>query len=153
MITQDDAYKIACETWRFQVNSYWTRNSYFAVFETASVAGVWKLTNGHGVTAVAFSLLCAMLTWVWGDNNRRTHEYVRFWWEEIIRLEKPPAKPKNGRRADPAAITMASRIDEWREEYRKRPRESGLSYSRLIQRVPWLSEWVGDTLSCSMPGT
>ena|ERR1035437_2627654 len=87
MITEDEAYKIAFETWRFQVNSYWTRNSYFALFETAAVAGVWKLIDGHGVTAAMFSLLCGFLIFIWGSNNRRSHEYIRYWWEQLKQLE------------------------------------------------------------------
>ncbi len=40
-----DTLKLALETWRFQIDSYWTRNSYFVTFHTAIVAAVWEITK------------------------------------------------------------------------------------------------------------
>lgn len=136
MSSLDDLYKIAFETWRFQVNSYWSRNSYFAVFETAAVAGMWKLTDRHRFTAVVFALLCGVLTWIWGTSSRRSHEYVRFWWEETTRLEKHYANSNAS--TTEAVVSLVSGFESWRDKYRDKSRDTELSYSKLIRLVPWL---------------
>lgn len=38
-----EVYRNAYETWRFEVDSYWQRNAYFAAFETAAIGGCWYL--------------------------------------------------------------------------------------------------------------
>ncbi len=38
-----EVYRTTFETWRFEVDSYWQRNSYFAAFETAAITGCWYL--------------------------------------------------------------------------------------------------------------
>ena len=40
-----EVYKTIFETWRSQVDSYWQRNTYFAAFETAALAGCWYLVE------------------------------------------------------------------------------------------------------------
>jgi hypothetical protein len=86
-----DLYKTIFETWRFQVDSYWTRSSYFAAFETAAFAGVWELYTAKeppNYLGIVFSLLCFFLTGIWFLNNRRTHQYVDYWWKILIDIEK-----------------------------------------------------------------
>lgn len=134
MITLLEAYKISFETWRFQVESYWTRTSYFAVFEAAAAAGAWKLTEGHGVTAALFSLLSLALTMVWMSNNRRSHEYVRFWWEQIIEIEKLVSKHT----ANIAAPPLASDFERWRTKYRREGRSREFGYAKMIRLVPYI---------------
>ena len=34
-----DVYKVMWDTWRSQVDSYWQRSGYFALFETAAIGG------------------------------------------------------------------------------------------------------------------
>jgi len=131
----DDATEtrsIAYETWRFQVDSYWTRTSYFAVFEIAAATGVWTVgERAHYWMALGFSLICLALTVIWRIANGRAHEYIDFWWK--MAQESDPAygseKP-NGEQ--PKDLRLASRFTEWRKN------EHCISYSQLIQIIPVL---------------
>src|SRR5947209_15084 len=85
-----ESYKTVLETWRFQVNSYWQRSSYFAAFETVAMAGYWKLLREPGVprcVAVVFGILGIALTIVWWLSNRKTRDYVEYWWRSLMELE------------------------------------------------------------------
>ena len=121
-----ESYKAVLETWRFQVNSYWQRSSYFAAFETVAIAGYWKLISEPGVPkceAIVFGILGIALTIVWWLSNRRTHDYVRHWWRSLIDLE---AKLQ----LQPEGTDYATRIEEMKK--------SGLCYRDLVQAVPVL---------------
>ncbi len=83
----EDRFQTAIETWRFEVNSYWTRTSYFAVFETAALGAQWLLFKDYRFTSFALSLAGIFLTWLWYMNNTRMHEYVDQWWRRAGDLE------------------------------------------------------------------
>ena len=38
-----EALKMTLDIWRSQIDSYWTRNSYFVTFHTAIMAAVWEI--------------------------------------------------------------------------------------------------------------
>jgi hypothetical protein len=121
--------KIAYETWRFQVDSYWSRNSYFAAFETVAVAGVWTLAEKvHHWTALCFALLCVALTLIWFKGNERVHEYISFWWEMAIKSDTLVS-------TESEQFGLASRFEGWRKSKSK---SHGFAYSRLIQGIPVL---------------
>ena len=42
---RQEAYRTIFETWRYEVDSYWQRNNYFAAFETAALAGCWYVVD------------------------------------------------------------------------------------------------------------
>lgn len=84
-------YSTVFETWRFQVDSYWQRTSYFAVFETAALAGEWSLLNGSTAdiyTVRGAAVLGIVLTVLWFLNNLKTHVYVDYWWRALEDIEK-----------------------------------------------------------------
>jgi len=84
-----DVYKSVFETWRFEVNSYWQRNSYFAAFETAAIGGCWYLLEkGRFPIGLSFAILGAALTVIWFWNNVAVHSYIEYWWASIKDSEK-----------------------------------------------------------------
>jgi hypothetical protein len=130
-------YELTFETWRFQVDSYWQRSSYFAAFETAALAGVWEvLVSRHWYTALVFSILGMALTRAWFLNNRKMHSYVRYWWEALGKMEdhlEPAASGGSGSKwAHPKLI---SDYDQNAAEM-KIDRCACVSYASLIQRIP-----------------
>ena len=76
-----DVYKVMWDTWRSQVDSYWQRSGYFALFETAAIGGCWYLASGRCllemVAGIGSSILGIALTAVWHRNNEKMHIYVR----------------------------------------------------------------------------
>ena len=83
-----ERFGAAIETWRFEVNSYWTRNSYFALFQGGAFVAIWTLLQTqYRVTTVVMSLLGVLLTIVWFVNNSRMHEYVEYWWDRTGEIE------------------------------------------------------------------
>ena len=96
-LLQVEVYKTIFETWRFQVNSYWQRSSYFAAFETATIAGVWGILEANRLwTGLAFSVLGLALTLIWFLNNRATHSYVLYWWSALKGVEEKLTLKKCG---------------------------------------------------------
>jgi hypothetical protein len=86
--TSMEIYKTLFETWRSQVNSYWQRSNYFAVFETAALAGCWSLMeHGHLWMGLFGAGLGICLTIVWWSSNSTVHSYVVYWWEAIKAIE------------------------------------------------------------------
>jgi hypothetical protein len=84
-----ERFESAMSAWKFQVDSYWTRSSYFAVFETAAAAGVWQLIDAkHWWTSLFFSLGLVVLTGLWFFNNIRLHEYIVYWWKRAGLVEE-----------------------------------------------------------------
>ena len=81
-------YSTIWEIWRFQVDSYWQRTSYFAVFETAAIAGVWQVLANRPRLALALAGLGIVLTILWLLNNARTHAYVGYWWQALAEIER-----------------------------------------------------------------
>lgn len=88
-MSNDEYFKFLSETWRFQVDSYWTRTSYFAVFETAALGAVVSLA-GH--KQPCFAILGSISAFAWLLNNKITHGYVNYWWKalKIVELRLGP---------------------------------------------------------------
>src|SRR5271165_7529046 len=81
-------FEAALSEWKFQVDSYWTRMSHFAVFELAFAAGLWKIFEGrHYFTSAGLAVGAIALTVIWILNNLRLHEYIVFYWERIEHFE------------------------------------------------------------------
>ena len=131
-----DLYKVANETWRFQVQQFWTRNSYFAAFETAALAGVIKLLEAQAGLASLFSAAGIVLTLLWFFSNDRLQEYIRFWWSKMMELEEANAlsQPDPNR----TALRLAADFSRWRgDRPTHRPRWPW-RYSSLVQVIPIL---------------
>jgi len=89
-----DALKTTLDVWRFQVDSYWTRNSYFVAFHTAIMAAVWEITKNTNLpasrkfAAKGFCYAGMFLALVWFVNNVRVHQYIIYWWRKAADIEK-----------------------------------------------------------------
>jgi hypothetical protein len=79
-------YKIAFDAWKFQVDSYWQRNSYFAAFQGVALGAAWKILGDR--SAVALCAAGIALVVVWYFNNLKVHSYIRYWWRRIGELER-----------------------------------------------------------------
>lgn len=86
--TKHEVYKTIFETWRYEVDSYWQRNNYFAAFETAALAGCWYVVeHGHPGYGLAFSLAGLASTIVWLITSVAVHSYIDYWWKSIKVIE------------------------------------------------------------------
>jgi hypothetical protein len=89
-----EALKTTLDIWRFQIDSYWTRNSYFVTFHTAIMAAVWEITKNvemppsRRLAAEFFCYAGLFLAVVWLVNNIRTHQYIIYWWKRAEAIEK-----------------------------------------------------------------
>jgi len=88
-----DALKTTLDIWRFQIDSYWTRNSYFVTFHTAIMAAVWEITknkmsDSRRLAAEFFCYAGLFLAVVWLVNNIRVHQYIIYWWRRAAAIEK-----------------------------------------------------------------
>src|ERR1039457_686381 len=89
-----DTRNTALEVWRFQVDSYWTRNSYFVAFHTAIMAAVWEITknaqlpSSRRLAAQCFCYAGMCLSALWFVNNVRVHQYILYWWRKAAAIEK-----------------------------------------------------------------
>jgi len=125
-----EVYKITFDTWRSQVDSYWQRSNYFALFETAAVGGCWHLVSGEHalevLLGVGFAILGIALTVVWHRNNAKTHIYVRHWWDALTTIEgRLNLRPND----------FAAQLEQEQEE---RHKNGDIWYRHLIQWVPCL---------------
>lgn len=85
---EHEVYKTIFETWRYEVDSYWQRNNYFAAFETAALAGGWYVVeHAHPWPGLAFSLIGLASAIVWFITSIAVHRYVSYWWEAIKQIE------------------------------------------------------------------
>jgi hypothetical protein len=127
-----DLYKMTFETWRSQVDSYWQRSNYFALFETAAIGGGWYLVSGARaleiLSGVGFSILGICLTVVWYRNNTKTHAYVRHWWDALRTIEE---------RLNLSPNDFATQLENKQENQHKNEKGEK-QYRVLIQRVPIL---------------
>lgn len=83
-----EVYRTIFETWRYEVDSYWQRNNYFAAFETVALAGGWYVVeHGHLWSGLAFSVLGLLSTIVWIITSIAVHRYIRYWWQSIKDIE------------------------------------------------------------------
>jgi hypothetical protein len=134
-------YDTIFETWRFQVDSYWQRTSYFAAFETASLVGEWTLLNSypaHIYTARFTTVLGILLTVLWFLNNLKTHGYVDYWWTALGGIEKDlNVQP------DPVARKM-NFVSEYKERRKAVKVNAPIKYSYQVQSVPilFLLAWI-----------
>jgi len=126
-----EVYKTIFDTWRSQVDSYWQRSNYFALFETAAVGACWHLVSGsHKLevgAGVGLSVLGICLTFVWYRNNAKTHGYVRHWWDSMGKIEAQLNLTPND---------FASQLDRKQDEEHKE--RGGWEYRDMIQKVPIL---------------
>ena len=130
-----ERFESAMSAWKFQVDSYWTRNSYFAVFETAAAAGVWKLLDDkHWWTSIIFSGGLIVLTCVWFFNNLRMHEYIRYWWKQAGEAERAYAASVNN--PHEAAQEWIWLVHDY--ELRRINQNALIPYHASIQTIPVL---------------
>lgn len=116
-----DVYKMTIETWRYEVDSYWQRNNYFAAFETAALAGCWYVVeHGHWWTGMAFSTLGLLSAIIWFITSLAVHKYVDYWWSAIKKIEQKLA------------------LNEIEFDFATRHTGSGLHPSAFVLTVPWL---------------
>jgi hypothetical protein len=84
-----DVYSAVFETWRSEVDSYWQRNSYFAAFETAALAGCWYVFEKHHPNCSAiFAGLGLASAVIWWVTSVAVHRYIRYWWLAIKKVEE-----------------------------------------------------------------
>jgi hypothetical protein len=83
-----EVYRTTFETWRYEVDSYWQRNSYFAAFQTAALAGCWYVfEHCYLWPALAFSGLGIASAIIWLRTSQAVHSYVRYWWDCMKEIE------------------------------------------------------------------
>jgi hypothetical protein len=88
-LDKETTYKTAFEAWKFQVDQYWTRSSYYVVFELAFAAGIWKVFDaGHWWTSAFMSVGATVFTVLWILNNERLNEYIGYYWKRLSEIEK-----------------------------------------------------------------
>ena len=142
-----DLHKEAFATWRFQIESYWTRNGYFAGFEIAALGGVVAVSKDHHWTGLFMGIAALLLTIIWFFNCDRQHEYIKFWWEKLIEFdtvgfEAWEAAPKvEGLRP----VLLAADFERWRSARDKRAPWRRYQYSMmvLLVLVIFMVLWVG----------
>jgi hypothetical protein len=84
MDLQIEVFKTTVETWRYEVDSYWQRNNYFAAFEIAALAGCWYVTeHAHLWTGLAFSVFGILSALIWYSTSLAVLHYVRYWWSAV----------------------------------------------------------------------
>lgn len=90
-------YWAILERWGAQVDSYWTRTNYFALFVTAAIGGTWvvlddqDITKGHRyfLFAADFAVVLAIvLTAAWIFSNLKSYDYHMYWWSVLEKIEK-----------------------------------------------------------------
>jgi hypothetical protein len=92
-----EVYKTIFETWRYEVDSYWQRNSYFAAFETGALAGCWYVVeHGYHGSGLAFALAGLASTIVWWVTSIAVHRYIEYWWESVQKVEQKLALENDG---------------------------------------------------------
>jgi hypothetical protein len=100
---QED-FKTALNIWQFQINSFWSRNSFFAAFHSAIMAAVWQISKnasmmapGRRLAATGFCYAGIFLSLVWLVNNVRVHQYIVYWWTRASSIEKLLNREENAR--------------------------------------------------------
>jgi len=87
-IDDETIYQTVFEAWKFQVDQYWTRSSYYVVFELALAAGIWKVFEAHHWwTSALMSVGAIVFTILWVLNNERLNEYISYYWKRLQKLE------------------------------------------------------------------
>ena len=81
-------HRLAFDAWKFQVEQYWTRSSYYVVFQLAFAAGIWKIFEAHHrVTSAFLSLGAIVFTALWVLNNERLNEYINYYWRRLKEID------------------------------------------------------------------
>jgi hypothetical protein len=78
-----EVYKQTLETWRYEVNSYWQRSSYFSALETAAIAGCWFVAKDTPWLGLTFSILGFASSIIWLITSIAVHGYVKYWWSAV----------------------------------------------------------------------
>ena len=121
--------------WRWQVDSYWTRTSYFALFATGVFTAAATLyIHDHCGLAAGCGIFGLLLSVCWWLNNKRTHEYVRYWWRYLGALENdaPQGQPL-------PLLPPVSGYNENLKRFGKDPeRMHCLPYHVIVQTIPFL---------------
>jgi hypothetical protein len=129
-----EIYRTIFETWRSQVDSYWQRSNYFAVFETAALAGCWYLMEcKHWCMGLFSAILGILLTVIWLLNNSKVHTYVLHWWDSIKVIE--------------GHLSLEDQQFDFARQLDRKPRGcvNRIPYSCLVQFVPglFMIAWIG----------
>ncbi len=133
-----ELYKQTFETWRFQIESYWTRNTYFAGFETAALGADWLISANHHWTAAFGALIACLFAIVWIFSCQKQQGYIRYWWSKLIEFDRV-LRAEGSMQQRPPTIELASDFDTWREARRgKRGPRIQYEYSQLVLIVPAL---------------
>jgi hypothetical protein len=136
-----ELHQSTLETWRFQVDSYWQRSSYFAAFETVALGLCWKALGESLYLGCIFATLGTALTGIWLWNNSKTYSYVKYWWDCLREIER---QRKLGDSKQP--LDFAEQIEDPKKIQSKiieRPAK-GFSYHKVLQLVPilFLAAWL-----------
>ena len=85
-----ERFGVAIETWRFHLASYWTRTTYFALFQVAAFSGLWSIVTAHHhcYTAAFLSFAACAFSVIWLVSGLRMHEYIEYWWERAAAIER-----------------------------------------------------------------
>jgi hypothetical protein len=142
-----DLHKEVFATWRFQIDSFWTRNTYFAGFQTAAVAGAVTVSKDHHWTGLFAALAALALAMIWFLSCDRLYEYQKFWWEKLIECDAAAfeawhASPKiEGVRP----VLLAVDYERWRRWRNRRAPWRRLNYSTLLSLavVVFIAVWFG----------
>lgn len=149
MKTQEltDLHKEVFATWRFQIDSFWTRNTYFAGFQTAAVAGAVTVSEKHHWTGLFASLAALILAGIWFLSCDRLYEYQQFWWEKLIECD---AVAFEAWHASPEVegvrpVLLASDYERWWSDRDKRARWRHFRYKSLLSLavVVFIAVWLG----------
>jgi hypothetical protein len=125
-ISKEALLRVAFDAWKFQVDAYWTRSSYFVVFEIACAAGIWKVFDAnHWLTSAAMSVGAIVLTRIWVLNNARLGEYIHYYWERLQYLEAALGLDEE----DAVFMTL--------EKERPEKRYRG-DYRQYVNAIPWI---------------
>jgi hypothetical protein len=79
-------YRLAFETWKLYVSSYWQQNAYFAAVDGAAIVAAWRLM-GHRSAIALCSAGCALAV-LWIVNNRALESSIRHWSRAIAEIER-----------------------------------------------------------------
>lgn len=134
-----EIYKLLFENWRFQVKSNWDRSSYFALFETAALVGVWRILETQSRLSLGLPPLGSLLTLVWTLSNHKSGHYGDYWWHALARIET------EGFPDSPSKINFVSQYDANLQTFRFKKLWPSLNYSMLMQCVPMIFSlvWAG----------
>jgi hypothetical protein len=121
------------QTWRFQVDSFWQRSSYFAAFETVALGLCWKALGESLYPGRIFAVLGGALTVIWFWNNAKTYSYVKYWWDRLREIESQ-------RGLDKSKLDLSEQIENPEKIMSAKIRRplKGIPYHWVVQFVPIL---------------